>query len=107
MRLYLGIPVVVPALLIAASGAAAVTRGRVLPTNRKHIRRPRVYGWGQLVMAIALCCQALFGLMADDLDIRQWGTLTGSALMVTGIIVIAVSQRTPGTPGHRQRHGGL
>ncbi|MFF8917303.1 hypothetical protein ACF08M_29335 [Streptomyces sp. NPDC015032] len=38
--------------------------------------------------------------MTDDLDTRQWGTLTGSVLMVTGIIVIAVSQRTA---GHRQR----
>ncbi|WP_432077194.1 hypothetical protein [Streptomyces wuyuanensis] len=71
----------------------------MLTTNRKHIRRPQVYGWGQLVIAIALCCQALFGLMTDDLDTRQWGTLTGSVLMVIGIIVIAVSQRTP---GHRQ-----
>ncbi|MFI7360495.1 hypothetical protein ACIBTP_42200 [Streptomyces avidinii] len=72
----------------------------MLPTNRKHVRRPQLYGWGQLVIVIALCCQAVFGLMIDDLGARQWGTLTGSVLMVTGIIVIAVSQRTP---GHRQR----
>ncbi|MDG9720684.1 hypothetical protein [Streptomyces sp. DH24] len=99
MRLYLGVPVILLALLIAASGMAAVTRGWVLPTNRKPIRRPQLYGWGQLVMAIALCCQAVFGLMTSDLDTRQWGTLTGSVLMVTGILVIAVSQRTT---GHRQ-----
>ncbi|MFD8276325.1 hypothetical protein [Streptomyces flaveolus] len=34
--------------------------------------------------------------MTDDLGARQWGTLTGSLLMVTGIVVIAVSQRTAG-----------
>ncbi|MEW2326136.1 hypothetical protein AB0926_34585 [Streptomyces griseoincarnatus] len=38
--------------------------------------------------------------MTNDLDTRQWGTLTGSVLMVTGILVIAVGQRTA---GHRQR----
>lgn len=96
MRLYLGIPVVLLALLIAASGTAAITRGWVLPTNRKHVSRPKLYGWGQLVIAIALCCQAVFGLMTNDLDTRQWGTLTGSVLMVTGIVVLAVSQRTAG-----------
>ncbi|MDW4910591.1 hypothetical protein RB628_36030 [Streptomyces sp. ADMS] len=97
MRLYLGIPVVLLALLIAVSGIAALTRGWVLPTNRKPIRHPKLYGWGQLVIAIALCCQAVFGLMTNDLDTRQWGTLTGSVLMVTGIVVIAMSQRTAGS----------
>ncbi|GJF25431.1 hypothetical protein [Streptomyces sp. HO565] len=96
MRLYLGTAVVVLALLIAASGVAAMTRGWVLPTNRKRIGRVQLYGWGQLVMAVALCCQAVFGLMTDDLGARQWGTLTGSLLMVTGIVVIALSQRTAG-----------
>lgn len=102
MRPYLGTPVIVLALLIAASGVAAIIRGRVLPAPRKRIRRPRVYGWGQLVIATALCCQAVFGLMTDDLDARQGGTLTGSVLMVTGIVVIAVSRRAP---GHLRRHG--
>lgn len=100
MRLYLGIPAILVALLIAASGIAALTRGWVLPTNRKHVTRPQLYGWGQLVVAIALCCQAAFGLMTNDLGTRQWGTLVGSVLMVTGILVTAVSQRTT---GHRQR----
>lgn len=40
MRLYLGIPVVLLALLIAASAIAAITRGWALPKNRKPIRRP-------------------------------------------------------------------
>jgi hypothetical protein len=100
MRLYLGIPVILLALLIAASGIAALTRGWVLPTSRKHVTRPQLYGWGQLVIAIALCCQAAFGLMTNDLDARQGGTLAGSVLMVIGTLVIAVSQRTT---GRRQR----
>ncbi|MGY0070452.1 hypothetical protein ACWZEH_27465 [Streptomyces sp. QTS137] len=99
MRLYLGIPVILLALLIAASGVAAIARGWVLPTNRKPVRRPKFYGWGQLVVALALCCQAVFGLMSNNLDTRQWGTLTGGVLLVTGLLVTAVSQRTT---GHQQ-----
>ncbi|MEI5034941.1 hypothetical protein RB201_26525 [Streptomyces sp. S1A(2023)] len=100
MRLHLGIPAILVALLIAASGIAALARGWVLPTNRKHVRRPQLYGWGQLVVAFALCCQVTFGLMTKDLDTRQWGTLIGSVFMVAGILVIAVSQYTA---GRRQR----
>ncbi|NEC23876.1 hypothetical protein [Streptomyces parvus] len=100
MRLYLGISVILLALLIAASGVAALTRGWVLPTGRKHVTRPRLYGWGQLVVAVALCCQVTFGLMTIGFASRQWGTLTGSALMVTGVLVIAMSQRAA---GHRER----
>ncbi|NUV67071.1 hypothetical protein G6W57_08110 [Streptomyces sp. CAI-121] len=100
MRLYLGISVILLALLIAASGVAALTRGWVLPTGRKHVIRPRLYGWGQLVIAVALCCQVTFGLMTSGIGSRQWGTLTGSVLMVTGVLVIAMSQRAA---GRRQR----
>ncbi|WP_433543816.1 hypothetical protein ACQPZG_00920 (plasmid) [Streptomyces sp. CA-294286] len=102
MRLYLGTAVIALALLVAASGTAAVTRGWVLPWNRRHVRRPQPYGWGQLLIALALCCQAVFGLMTPHLGTRQWGTSTGSVLMVTGILVIAASRRTV---GHRQRDG--
>ncbi|MCX4681754.1 hypothetical protein OG413_41875 [Streptomyces sp. NBC_01433] len=99
MRLYLAIPVVLLALLIAASGVAALTRGWVLPTNRLPVRRPRLYGWGQLVVALALCWQVAFLLLLSDPDTRQWGTLTGSVLLLTGLLVMMVSRRTG---GHRQ-----
>ncbi|WP_055629771.1 hypothetical protein [Streptomyces hirsutus] len=93
MRLYLAIPSVVVALLFAASGAAAVARGWVLPWNRRSVRRVRLYGWGQLVAAFGLCWQVVFGLVISGPGIRQWGTLTGSGLLLTGLIVMTVSQR--------------
>ncbi|MGV9697923.1 hypothetical protein ACWDTR_19475 [Streptomyces sp. NPDC003470] len=34
--------------------------------------------------------------MTDNLDARQWGILTGSLLMVAGIVVIGVGRRTAG-----------
>lgn len=96
MQLYLAIALVLPALLIAASGTAAVTRGWVFPTNRLPVRRPRLFGWGQLVVACALCWQAVFLLVLSDPGTRQWGTLTGSVLLLTGLIVMTVSRRTGG-----------
>ncbi|MEF9905202.1 hypothetical protein [Streptomyces sp. P9-A2] len=92
MRLYLAIPSVVVALLFAALGMAAITRGWVLPMNRRHVRHVRLYGWGQLVAAVGLCCQVVFGLVINGIGIRQWGTITGSVLMVTGLIVMVMGQ---------------
>ncbi|MFD6495828.1 hypothetical protein [Streptomyces sp. NPDC060188] len=92
MRLYLVIPSVLLALLLVVSGVAAVTRGWVLPWNRRRVRAPRVCGWGQLVVAVALCWQAAFGLVIGDSDVRPVGTLIGSGILLSGIIVMLVSQ---------------
>jgi hypothetical protein len=96
MKLYLAIPLVLLALLVAASGVAAVARGWVLPMNRRHVRGPHLYGWGQLVVAFALCWQAVFGLVISDSDTRLWGTVTGSVILVVGIIVMTVGQLAGG-----------
>ncbi|MEU2909833.1 hypothetical protein ACFYM3_10945 [Streptomyces massasporeus] len=90
------------ALLIAASGVAAVTQGWVLPWNRRSVRRVCLYGWGQLVMAFGLCCQVLFGLVITGPGVRVWGAMSGIALLLVGIIVMMVSQ-LPG--GYRQGRG--
>lgn len=102
MKLYLAASVVVIALLIAASGISAVTRGWVLPMNRRHVRSPRLYGAGQLVAALALCWQVVFGLVIDDAGTRLFGTLTGGAILVVGLIVMLVGQLAR---GRRERSG--
>ncbi|MBL3665146.1 hypothetical protein JL475_03755 [Streptomyces sp. M2CJ-2] len=108
MELYLDIPFVLAVLavlvasLIAASGVAAVTRGWVLPVNRPRVHRVRLYGWGQLGVAFGLCCQVLFGLMISNPGIRSLVTLTGSGLLLSGIIVMMVSQR----PGANRQGSG-
>ncbi|MER8089860.1 hypothetical protein ACIO6T_20970 [Streptomyces sp. NPDC087532] len=107
MKLCIAIFLALSALLIAASGAAAVTRGWVLPVYRRPVHRPRVLGWGQLVAAAALCWQVLFLLVLDDPDIlgpdiRGWGSLPGGALLLTGPVLMMLSRR-PG--GDRQGNG--
>ncbi|WP_328436804.1 hypothetical protein OHA71_05985 [Streptomyces sp. NBC_00444] len=102
MKLYLAMPLALLALLIAASGVAAITRGWVLPMNRRHIRAPRIYGWGQLVLAFALCWQLVFGLLISDSGARPTGTLTGGAILLAGLIVMMVGQLAG---GNRKRGG--
>ncbi|MER6151723.1 hypothetical protein ACWGPD_24560 [Streptomyces hirsutus] len=102
MLLYITILSVVVALLMAASGVAAITRGWVLPVNRRPVHRVRLYGWGQLVAAFSLCWQVVFWVVISDIGTRQWGTLTGSGLLLAGLIAMMVSHR-PG--GNRQGSG--
>ncbi|MEV4429718.1 hypothetical protein AB0K23_30975 [Streptomyces sp. NPDC049602] len=92
MNPYLAIPLVLVALLIAAAGIAAVTRGWVLPMNRRHIRRPRLHGWGQLLVAFALFWQLVFGMPAGDPDVRMWGTSTGGVMLLAGLGVMIAGQ---------------
>ncbi|MFE4968948.1 hypothetical protein [Streptomyces sp. NPDC056660] len=96
MKLYLAVPLVLLALFIAASGVAAVTSGWVLPMNRRHVRAPRIYGWGQLVVAFALCWQLVFGVMISDSGARPLGTLIGAAILLAGLIVMMVGQLAGG-----------
>ncbi|MCZ4102940.1 hypothetical protein C8250_038995 [Streptomyces sp. So13.3] len=94
MNPYLALPLLLIASLIAAVGLAAVTRGWVLPRNRRHVRNPRLYGWGQLIVAFALCWQLVFGMLSRDPETRAWGTLTGAVMLVAGFIVAFMGQLT-------------
>ncbi|WP_259407560.1 hypothetical protein [Streptomyces akebiae] len=60
--------------------------------NRRHIRAPRIYGWGQLVVAFTLCWQLAFGLMVSHSGVRPTGTLTGGAILLAGVIVMMVGR---------------
>jgi len=93
MNVYLAVLLILLALLFAASGVAAVTRSWVPPVSRKPIKRIRLYGLGQLLCALSLCCLAVFGHIMSDVGIRQVGLLVGCAFMLLGISVLAASYR--------------
>lgn len=92
MEPYLAVPLVLVALLVAASGVAAVTRGWVPPVARRHVRTPKSYGWGQLVMAFALCWQPAFGLLSGESEARPSITLIGGVILLAGMAVMMVGQ---------------
>lgn len=46
------------------------------------------YGWGQLVVAFALCWQMAFGLLISDADARPSATLIGSAILLAGLTLL-------------------
>ncbi|MFB7324434.1 hypothetical protein [Streptomyces sp. NPDC056190] len=95
MTVYMAIPGVLMALLFAASGVAGITRGWVpprLPTNRRPVHRPRLYGWGQLVCAFGILGSGVFWLVLTDPDIRPWGALFSNVLGLTGIILMMMGQ---------------
>lgn len=97
MRLCLGVPLVVLALAIGASGIAAVARGWVLPFNRGRVRNVRLFGWGQTVVAISLLAQGIFLLLTG-------GTPRGlpsvhpvwSLTLLAGLVLMGISQRAGG-----------
>ncbi|MFD9006697.1 hypothetical protein ACFV0T_38120 [Streptomyces sp. NPDC059582] len=103
MNPYFALPLLVVALLVAAAGFAAVTRGWVLPMNRRRVRSPRLYGWGQLVVAFALCWQLVFGMLMSDPGTRMLGTLSGGVMLLAGVIVMMAGQLTRGG----RRGGGM
>ncbi|MGW6902047.1 hypothetical protein [Streptomyces sp. NBC_00624] len=51
--------------------------------------------------AFALCWQQVFFWVLSDPDTRQWGSLIGSALLLTGLIMMMLSHRMGGN-----RQGG-
>ncbi|MGW4674315.1 hypothetical protein [Streptomyces sp. NPDC004324] len=54
MAVYLGAFFALGALVVAVGGIAAIAYGWVLPSRRATVVRPRLYGWGVLVLAVSL-----------------------------------------------------
>ncbi|MEV0692236.1 hypothetical protein [Streptomyces sp. NPDC050388] len=104
MDLYFAVFYGLAALLVSASGVAAVTRGWVLPRYRPRVRRVRLFGWGQLVIGFAYCWLVVFGRLAiDNPGVRAWVTLSGIALLLAGVILVLASQRA----GRKRQGGGM
>ncbi|MGW1542731.1 hypothetical protein ACWCPM_21265 [Streptomyces sp. NPDC002309] len=92
MELYLAVPFGTLGLFIAASGVATVARGWMLPMHRRYVRRPRLFGWGQLVLSFAMFWQAAVVLVIGTAN-RGWWALAGNALIFVSIAMIGLSQR--------------
>ncbi|MFE4421361.1 hypothetical protein [Streptomyces sp. NPDC056817] len=98
MEFQLAIPVsaipVLGALVFAASGVAAVTRGWVPSGYRDSVRRVGLNGWGQLLVAVGLGCQVVLSHVMSWPGI--WQALVCGPLLLAGIALMMVSRRAGG-----------
>ncbi|MFI7008363.1 hypothetical protein [Streptomyces sp. NPDC050145] len=93
MHLFIAGVGLLVATLMAASGVAAVARGWVLPMNRGRVLRTRLYGCGQLLIAVALSWQ--MGVLTGLVPLPDSApTLAGSVLLIVGLILLMLSQRS-------------
>ncbi|WP_327269326.1 hypothetical protein OG233_18920 [Streptomyces sp. NBC_01218] len=82
-------------LLVIALGIVALRTGWILPTTRRHVTRPRLYGLGGLLTGASVLVQSLlyFGILPSVAwDVRFYG---GIAFLLAGLFLIALSQLLP------------
>ncbi|MFD6424585.1 hypothetical protein [Streptomyces sp. NPDC060198] len=98
MKFYVGIPLVLFALAIGASGIAAVARGWVLPVNRRRVRRVRLFGWGQALVSLALLTEGtvLLVLGGGSSTVPAATAWIWNLLLMAGLAVMGVSQLSRG-----------
>ncbi|MEU5220365.1 hypothetical protein AB0G79_29775 [Streptomyces sp. NPDC020807] len=92
MSWYLAVPSVLLALLFAAGGVAAVRTGWVLPWQRRHVHRVRLFGWAQLVIAAAFAAKVATGLFDDPGADAGLGSVS-LLVLLGGFGLMVVSQR--------------
>ncbi|MEU6624293.1 hypothetical protein ABZ926_26430 [Streptomyces litmocidini] len=92
MSWYLALPSALFALLLLLGGAAALRSGWVVPWQRGHVHRIRLFGWAEVAMGSALALQASTALLHDrgaDSTVR----LIGLGCLFAGLALLTVSQR--------------
>ncbi|MFG2877631.1 hypothetical protein ACGFYU_21985 [Streptomyces sp. NPDC048337] len=94
LGLYVAVPVGAVAVLLAVSGAATLSRGWMPPWQRRHIVRPKLFGWAQLLIAAGLGVQ-LVGLLAVDPSYRPVVTMPGTVVLLLAMALTALAQRPP------------
>ncbi|MER7464111.1 hypothetical protein [Streptomyces sp. NPDC097981] len=87
IQLYAAIPIAAVVLLLACSGTAVLTRGWMLPVQRRHIVRPALFGWAQLLLAGTLAVQ-LTALLVVDAAYRPVAFMPASAGMLFALVLV-------------------
>ncbi|GAA2260800.1 hypothetical protein GCM10010415_24050 [Streptomyces atrovirens] len=92
-------------LLAVASGISTLRTGWLLPTARRHVTRPRLHGFGALLVGASVLLHSLFYfhiLPSVSWEVRFFG---GNALLLAGLLLIALSQLLP--QRRNSDHAGL
>ncbi|MFJ4851084.1 MULTISPECIES: hypothetical protein [unclassified Streptomyces] len=99
MPLYFAVPLVLLTGVLATSGVAAMAWGWVLPWNRRYVRRPRLFGLGQLIAALALSWNWVVVPVIGGDGLRHWGSRTGSLILLVGLLVTWIGESVGGERG--------
>ncbi|MEV7282365.1 hypothetical protein [Streptomyces sp. NPDC093111] len=93
----IAIATIVLGIAFLAGGIAAIRTGWLLPLQRRHVRRPELFGWAQIVMATAFFVQG-GSLLLGDAGVRMGGSTIGMGLLFIGLLASVVAQMSRRTP---------
>ncbi|MGW5058601.1 hypothetical protein ACWEQ2_15020 [Streptomyces sp. NPDC004096] len=80
------------ALVLAAEGVAAITRGRLPARAGQNVERPHIFGWGMLVMAFTVASLAV-GMVVFTDPIRSLARCASFGFFLLGTKTIRASRR--------------
>ncbi|MFJ2932640.1 hypothetical protein ACIO8G_07710 [Streptomyces sp. NPDC087219] len=80
------------AVLLVAGGVAAVRSGWILPFQRRRVHRTELFGWAQLVMAVAFGAQAA-GLLLGEGEAGYVLGVVAMLALLGGLVLAIVAQR--------------
>ncbi|GGW73286.1 hypothetical protein [Streptomyces xantholiticus] len=93
MNMYVGVAVGALAVFVAVLGTAAVRTGWLLPAQRKHIVRPRLFGYAQLLVAAGLAMQVIAAVLVAQEQAQGYVRFAGLAVMLVAPGLIFAAQR--------------
>ncbi|GGU11491.1 hypothetical protein [Streptomyces lateritius] len=99
MLLYVGTVVCLIALYAGVSGAVALRSGWLIPWQRRHILRPRLYGWANLTFAAGLVVYWLGGVLPWNTTVRD------GAIIVAGLVYLG-AMWVQDAPRNREKLAG-
>ncbi|WP_406055425.1 hypothetical protein OG462_06755 [Streptomyces sp. NBC_01077] len=92
MSWYFAVPIALLGVLFAISGVAVLRTGRLLPWQRRHVRRTGLFGRAQLVMAAAFAIQA-GGAFSGGPAARSGVGVFGGGVLLCGLVLLTLAQR--------------
>ncbi|CAM5528059.1 hypothetical protein [Streptomyces pilosus] len=87
-------------LLMVASGVGTLRTGWVVPSARRHVARPKLYGLGALLIGVSILLQGLMYFRVLPSVPPEARYVGGNALLLGGLLLVALSQP-------RQRGGSV
>lgn len=93
MNVYVGVPVGVLAVFVAVLGVLAIRSGWLLPPQRKHILRPRLFGYAQLLVAAGLAAQLAAAVAFSSDQVEGSVRFAGLGVMLVAPGLIWAAQR--------------